>query len=76
MMDIESEVLKWIVLGALSGWGWWLRTSITKLQDDVEKIKAEYLHKDDFKEFKLDLFRALDAIQHDIRKLISFKDSE
>jgi hypothetical protein len=76
MNDFDVEVIKWLVMGAFGFVVWWLKNSITKLQADVENIKAEYLHKDDFKEFKQDLFRSLEEIKRDIRRLLDFKDTQ
>ena len=72
---IELEVVKWVIMGALGFVVWWLKSTITRLQDEVDKIKAEYLHKEDFREFKADLFNALNEIRRDVRRLLDFKDS-
>lgn len=76
MDSFDIEIIKWIAMSALGFVVWWLKTTITKLQEEVEKIKADYLHKTDFRDFKQDLFRALDEIKKDVRRLIDFKDSQ
>lgn len=48
---------------------WFLKTTITKLQSDVDMIKKDYLHKDDFKDFKVELRAMFEELRKDIRAM-------
>lgn len=69
MQDFDIEIVKWMVMGALGFVAWWLQNSITKLQTQVEEIRRDYLHKDDFKEFKTELRLMFDEIKRDLRDI-------
>jgi hypothetical protein len=72
----EIELTKWIVLAALSGVIWFMKKTITDLNHradehdiEIKKIQREYLHRDDFKEFKSELKVMFEEIKSDIRAL-------
>lgn len=72
----ESEIVKWVILAALGGFQWFIRNMITSTQTDIanlkkdlDAVKKEYLHKDDFKEFKTELRGMFEEIKQDIRDL-------
>ena len=69
MENFDSEIIKWIMMGALGFVAWWLQNSISKLQSQVEEIRRDYLHKDDFKEFKTELRLMFDEIKRDLRDI-------
>jgi hypothetical protein len=79
----ELEIVKWIVFGGLSIVVWFLKMNITetkeKLQtltvqkDDIKAelahVKLNYLHRDDFKEFKIELRSMFEEIREDVKAL-------
>ena len=67
----EIEIAKWVVMTVMGIAVWFIKTTLTRLQDDVEMIKKDYLHKEDFKEFKIELRSMFDDLKKDIRSLNS-----
>jgi len=72
----EAEIIKWIVFGLMSIGVWFMKRTIDKVEDDVndvkrsiQQIKQDYLHKEDFKEFKIELRSMFEEIKTDIRSL-------
>lgn len=72
----ELEVVKWIVTAGLGGLVWFMKRTIDlndaevkALQQEVKQIKAQYLHKDDFKDFKVELRNMFDELRADIRSI-------
>lgn len=72
----EIEVVKWIVVGLMSIGVWFMKRTIDRVERDVEdvkfniqQIKQDYLHKEDFKEFKVELRSMFEEIKSDIRAL-------
>ena len=72
----ETELVKWILMAALSGVVWFMKRTIDQqdaaiktLQTEQTRIKEEYLHKSDFKEFKNELRGMFEEIKQDIRTL-------
>ncbi len=72
----ELEIIKWGFLAVLGGFTFMLQRelktkdeSIRELQVEVQNIKQNYLHRDDFKEFKVELRSMFDEIKQDIRSL-------
>lgn len=72
----ELEIIKWGFLLVLGGFTFMLQRelkakdeSINKLQVEVQNIKQNYLHRDDFKEFKTELRSIFEEIKMDIRSL-------
>ena len=75
-MMLEIELAKWLITGTLGLVVWFMKRTID-LQDKrleilekrQESFKDDYLHKDDFKEFKLELRSMFEEIKTDIREL-------
>jgi len=79
----ELEIAKWIAMAILSGFVWFLRRTVdsydnkftsmeNKLkatEESINKIKQDYLHRDDFKEFKIELRLMFEDLKQDIRAL-------
>lgn len=72
----ELEIIKWGFLLVLGGFTFMLQRelktkddSIKQLQLEVQNIKQNYLHRDDFKEFKIELRSIFEEIKMDIRSL-------
>ena len=72
----EAEIIKWIVVGLMSIGVWFMKRTIDRVERDVEdvkfniqQIKQDYLHKEDFKEFKVELRSMFEEIKSDIRSL-------
>lgn len=72
----ELEFVKWAALALLGGFQWFIRNMITTTKDDIANLRKEldlvkqnYLHKDDFKEFKTELRSMFEEIKKDIRDL-------
>lgn len=73
---MEAEVIKWAILAALGGVSWLMKRTIDQndqevknLKQTVQQIKEQYLHKDDFKEFKTELRGMFEELRTDIRSL-------
>lgn len=79
---MEIEILKWALIGLLSVSTYLLKRAVdqmddalkehkishTALQLDVQNIKSEYLHKNDFREFKVELWAKLDELKTDMKE--------
>lgn len=84
---MEIEILKWALIGLLSVSTYLLKRTVdqmdTALKDhkiahaalsiDVQNIKNEYLHKNDFREFKMELWSRFDDLKKDIRDRMDVK---
>lgn len=73
---MELEALKWVALGLLSTVVYFLKRTIDgyesrikNVEDEQKKIPGTYLHRDDFKEFKLELRSMFDELKLDIKDL-------
>lgn len=80
---MELELLKWIVIGLLGVSTYFLKRTVdqmdealrehkishSSLQNDVQNIKNEYLHKNDFRDFKIELRAMFDELKSDIKGL-------
>lgn len=80
---MEFELLKWIGLAGLSVFTYLLKRGVDQmdtalrdlrlshatLQADVQNIKNEYLHKNDFRDFKVELRSMFDDLKKDIKEL-------
>lgn len=71
----DVEIIKWIVMAMLGGFVWFMKrtidsaeTRIQSLELNQQKIKEDYLHKSDFKEFKIELRSMFEEIRSDIRE--------
>jgi hypothetical protein len=80
---MEYEALKWVVLSLISVVVYFLKRTVdqtetallaqklahAQLQAEVHTIKNDYLHKNDFKDFKQELRGMFDDLKADIRGL-------
>lgn len=80
---MELELLRWLVVSLLGVSTYFLKRTVdqmdqtikdhriahTALQVDVQNIKNEYLHKNDFKDFKMELRSMFDDLKKDIKEL-------
>lgn len=80
-MDLDT--LKWLLMTGLGIGGFLMKRSINEndtkikrletqhddLNKDLQSTKQNYLHKDDFKEFKIELRQMVEEIRSDIRSL-------
>lgn len=73
---LETELIKWALFAALGGFVWFLKRTvdsyeqrITRVETEMNQVKANYLHKDDFKEFKIELKSMFEEIKSDIKSL-------
>lgn len=72
----EIDILRWALTVALGGFVWFMKRTLDKVekdmlttQGDIAKIKEDYLHKQDFKDFKVELRGMFEEIKNDIRAL-------
>jgi len=73
---MDLKIAEWLVMAALSGVVWFMKRTLDQTEKRIEKleegqtnIKEEYLHKNDFKEFKLELREMFNEIKTDIKEL-------
>lgn len=67
---------QWLALGAVSIVMWFLKRTLDRAEDrikaaeeNIQSIKIEYLHKNEFKDFKTELRGMFEEIRQDIRSL-------
>lgn len=72
----EIDILRWALTIVLGGFVWFMKRTLDKVekdmvntQNDIAKIKEDYLHKQDFKDFKVELRGMFEEIKNDIRAL-------
>lgn len=72
----EAEVIKWILMSIIGLAMWFLKRNIEEtdnkikeLDFDLQKIKRDYLHRDDFREFKIELRLMFEDLKSDIKDL-------
>ena len=65
----EIEIAKWVVLTIMGIAVWFIKNTLRDLRNDVEMIKKDYLHKEDFRDFKAELRSMFDDLKKDIRAL-------
>lgn len=72
----ELEFVKWAILGLISIAGWFMKRTLDKAEDRIDalekanqNIREEYLHKNDFREFKLELRSMFEEIKTDLKAL-------
>jgi hypothetical protein len=72
----QLELFKWLAMAALSGWVWFMKRTLDNTEHKIEelekrqqKFSEDYLHKNDFKEFKSELRSMFEEIRTDIREL-------
>ncbi len=78
MTETEAlfELLKWGALAALGGFTYMLRRELDAqdkfnetLKREIQELKDSRVHKDDFKEFKIELRSWFEDLRQDIRTL-------
>lgn len=77
---MDAEWVRW-ALTALMGLIMWfgkrtlddLKDSNVKLHDELETVKREYLHKNDFKDFKSELKEMFQEFKQDIKASLNSK---
>ena len=77
-MDIQ--IVQNIVLVLIGIAGWFMRKTIGDLEtkqrlhdEEIKNIQKNYLHRDDFREFKVELTGMFNEIKSDIRALREHK---
>ena len=72
----EIEFIKWAILALFGGLVWFLKRTvdtadsrIKALETDLQLVKNEYLHKNDFREFKTELRSMFEEIRKDLRQI-------
>lgn len=72
----ETELAKWIIVSGLSLVVWFMKrtldsqdTRIKELEVQQQKFREDYLHKNDFKDFKIELRGMFEEIKTDIKEL-------
>jgi hypothetical protein len=83
MVSMDLEVLKWLSMAVLSFFGWLMKMKLSDqdktiraiqedlraVNGDLQNVKQTHLHKDDFKEFKIELREMFESIRSDIRNI-------
>lgn len=79
----ELEILRWIVTGIMGVAVWFVKRTIdsydeklkeqdkqfTQFMKELAEIRRDYLHRDDFKEFKLELRGMFEELKVDIKEI-------
>lgn len=72
----EAELAKWILTAALGLVVWFMKRTLDSQEERVKTLEKnqqtfrdEYLHKNDFKDFKTELRTMFEEIKTDIREL-------
>jgi len=72
----EIELTKWIILSALGLVVWFMKRTIDSQEERIKTLEGnhqgfreDYLHKNDFKDFKIELRSMFEEIKTDIREL-------
>jgi 3-dehydroquinate dehydratase len=73
---METQVAHWFVTGVLAVLVYLVKRTIDSYDatskehaKDIAEIRRDYLHRDDFREFKIELRTMFDEIKADIREL-------
>ena len=64
------DFIKWGVFAAMGLVLWFFKQNVNQTKEDIKELRTEVnnrLHKDDFKEFKLELRAMFEEIRQDIR---------
>jgi len=72
----EVEFVKWAMVGLLSLGVFFMKRTLDRIEKEqvdlkaeIQRVKEEYLHKNDFREFKTELRSMFEEIRADIRGL-------
>lgn len=78
---MEVEILRWLVFGIMGLAIWFMKRTIdsydNRLQEqqkELAEIRRDYLHRDDFKEFKSELWTMFNEIKQDIKEIKNEKN--
>jgi hypothetical protein len=78
---MDSQTVEWIITGLMGIIMWFgrnqiesLKDSIKSLEEDNKKIHETYFRKEDFREFKAELWSRLDKMEQRFDKLMSAKE--
>lgn len=77
----EIEIVKWIVMAVMGIAVWFFKrnldtvdkrmeaihSELTSTKVDLQTVKREYLHRDDFREFKTELRTMFEEIKRDLK---------
>jgi Tfp pilus assembly protein PilO len=80
---IDTELIRWLITGACTLVIGFFKYALDKQEDrmkvleselrsnknDLQTVKQQYLHKDDFKDFKNELRAVFEEIKQDLREL-------
>ena len=80
---MDAEILRWLITGACTLVIGFFKYALDKQDDkmkvleshldtvgkELQTVKQQYLHKDDFKEFKQELRNVFEEIKQDLREL-------
>lgn len=77
-MDLTNSLIQYAILGSFSLVLWFMKNTLTAtqekikvLEEELKLVRQEYLHKDDFREFKQELRYMFEDIKADLRDLKS-----
>jgi len=72
----EVEWIKWALMAILGGFTYMLKRELTskdielqRIKDDIQYLKDNKVHKDDLREFKVELRVMFDELKQDIRAI-------
>jgi hypothetical protein len=75
-MIVDAETVRWIIMGLMGAVMWFWRRSIDESEKQITLLKAEIqvlkdtrLHKDDFREFKVELRSQFEELKLAIKDL-------
>ena len=73
---MEQQVVVGFIGILLAGWGWYLKRTIESVEEkhaqivrEIQDIKDNYLRKEDFKEFRVEIRDMFREIKEDIKEL-------
>jgi hypothetical protein len=73
---VEVTFVNWLLFALLGTGGWLMKRTLDRVerqvdenQKDTQKIREEYLHKSEFKDFKYELRGMFEELKQDIRSL-------
>ena len=77
----ELEIVKWIVYGIMGVGMWFMKRNIDRTDEALKElrysqddIRKTYTHKDDFKDFKVEIRGIFEEIKRDIKDIKNEKD--
>jgi hypothetical protein len=74
---MDAQIISWIANGLLGVVMMFMkmahdstREDLKNLKQQVDTVKEKYLHKDDFKDFKEELWARLDDVKTDVKRAL------